>query len=278
LFIPSRLGQGFRESLRQSYDYTTSFFAAVFLCRCHRSRHNIWVAVDESWANVLDSIQYLRQSTTFYLICVPFGVYVGLFNAFSTLINQILEPYGFTEDQAGICGAVLIIAGLLFAAISSVLVSLLHPRPYSLAMIVFVPLLVIGYIIFTFLPQLGHIVPLDIISGLIGAASFSLVPIALEFLTETLPKEAARSRGGAYRRTSDALPELASVICWSLGQVMGGVLIIAMGNMRGLWPRDPPRNLKSALVLQAVLACVVAIPVLIEAVRYNSQIRRGIFS
>ena len=54
----------------------------------------------------------LAHSPEFYLLGVPFMLYVGFFNAFSSLLNQILEPYGFSEDNAGIAGAILIVVGL----------------------------------------------------------------------------------------------------------------------------------------------------------------------
>lgn len=36
------------------------------------------------------------------------------------VINQFLAPYGFTNDQAGLAGGMLILAGLVGAAITGV--------------------------------------------------------------------------------------------------------------------------------------------------------------
>jgi MFS transporter, FLVCR family, MFS-domain-containing protein 7 len=50
---------------------------------------------------ILKSLRALKRNGSFYLIFIPFAVYVGFFNALSSLLNQILEPYGLSENQAG---------------------------------------------------------------------------------------------------------------------------------------------------------------------------------
>jgi FLVCR family MFS transporter 7 len=47
------------------------------------------------------SVQQLYGNGRFYLIFIPFAIYVGFFNAVSSLIAQILTPYGFSETQSG---------------------------------------------------------------------------------------------------------------------------------------------------------------------------------
>ena len=47
------------------------------------------------------SFRVLVKEPCFYLIVIPFGIYVGFFNALSSLLNQVLSPYGFSEDEAG---------------------------------------------------------------------------------------------------------------------------------------------------------------------------------
>ena len=71
------------------------------------------------------ALHELPRNGRFYLLAIPFGVYVGFFNATSSLLNQIFEPYGFSETQAGIAGGLLIIVGLIASAVVSPL-SLIH--------------------------------------------------------------------------------------------------------------------------------------------------------
>lgn len=94
------------------------------------------------------SSKALSRNISFYLIFIPFSVYVGFFNASSSLLNQILEPYGFTEDQAGIAGGIMIVVGLIASAIVSPLVD--RTKQYLLTIKILVPLIAVGYATFPF--------------------------------------------------------------------------------------------------------------------------------
>ncbi|KAF2812469.1 MFS general substrate transporter [Mytilinidion resinicola] len=201
-----------------------------------------------------ETISTLIHTPSFYPLFIAFSVYVGFFNAFSSLLNQILEPYGFTETQAGICGAVLIVVGLVFAAFTSPVFDRTHA--YLLGIKLFVPVIAICYLAFVWAPQTRSLGAPYAIAAILGAASFALVPIALEYLVEV-----------AY----PASPEAGSTICWAGGQLLGGIFIVIMnalkegtlqvvegGDGKGKGPGDrPPGNMYRALVFEAVVACVV---------------------
>lgn len=129
-----------------------------------------------------ETIRGLSRSPSFYLVFIPFSIYVGFFNAISSLLNQILEPYGFTETEAGICGALLIVVGLVTAALTSPILDRTHA--YLLGIKALVPIIALSYLAFVFAPQTRTLVAPYVIASILGAASFSLVPIALEYLVE----------------------------------------------------------------------------------------------
>ena len=68
---------------------------------------------------LIASIKTVTRMPQFWIIFFSFSVYVGFFNSVSTLINQIMFPYGFSETDAGIAGGVLIVVGLVAAAVMS---------------------------------------------------------------------------------------------------------------------------------------------------------------
>jgi FLVCR family MFS transporter 7 len=205
---------------------------------------------------VMASLKHMLRSRPFYVVLLTFSVYTGTFNAFSSLLNQIFYPYGYTEDEAGICGAVLIVVGLVAAAVISPILDRTHA--YLLGIKILCPLLGISYLAITWAPQTRTIAAPYILSALLGAASFSLLPVALEYLVEI---------------TYPASPEVSSTICWSGGQLLGGIFIVIMtelkdgryvdldevqkgGRQTGSGSR-PPGNMFNALVFQAVVAMVV---------------------
>lgn len=91
------------------------------------------------------AVKSLSGNTSFYLVLIPFAVYVGFFNAASSLLNQIFEPYGFSETEAGIAGAILIVVGLIASAIVSPIVD--RTKIYLITIKTLVPLISIGYVL-----------------------------------------------------------------------------------------------------------------------------------
>ena len=93
----------------------------------------------------------MLRSPPFYIVFLTFSVYVGFFNAFSSLLNQILYPYGFSEDEAGICGAVLIVVGLVVAAVTSPILDRTHA--YLLGIKIMCPLVAGSYLAMIWAPS-----------------------------------------------------------------------------------------------------------------------------
>ncbi|EKD20423.1 uncharacterized protein L3040_004290 [Drepanopeziza brunnea f. sp. 'multigermtubi'] len=198
---------------------------------------------------LIPSLRFLISSPEFWMIMIPFTFYVGLFNSLSSLLNQILQPYSFTEDDAGIAGALLIVVGLVASAITSPIID--KTKSYLLACKVLVPIIAVCYLAFTWAPQTRTILAPYVTLSILGAASFSLIPIVLEYLIEI---------------THPVAPEVTSTICWTGGQLFGGIFIIVSDALRASGPNDgtaddhtdrPPGNMFRSLIFQTVLALVV---------------------
>ncbi|KAN0106467.1 MFS general substrate transporter [Hyaloscypha variabilis] len=195
------------------------------------------------------SLKFLFTCPEFYMIMIPFTVYVGLFNSVSSLINQILQPYSFSENEAGIAGALLIVVGLVTSAVTSPIID--KTKTFLFAIKLQVPIIAIAYLAFTWAPQTRTIAAPYAILSILGAASFSLVPVVLEYLIEL---------------THPVSPEVTSTICWSGGQLLGGAFILISDALRAPGIDDgtadnhttrPPGNMWKALIFQTVIAMVV---------------------
>jgi FLVCR family MFS transporter 7 len=195
------------------------------------------------------SLRFLFTSPEFYMIFIPFTIYVGLFNSISSLINQILAPYSFSETDAGIAGAILIVVGLVAAAVTSPIID--RTKSYLFAIKLCVPAIGATYLAFTWAPGTRSIGAVYAILAIMGAASFSLVPVVLEYLIEI---------------THPVSPEVTSTICWAGGQLTGGCFILISDALRAGGISDgtaddgtklPPGNMFRALIFQTVLALVV---------------------
>lgn len=183
------------------------------------------------------SMVLLSKNVNFFLIAVPFAIYVGLFNSISSLLTQILTPYGFSEEQSGIAGALLIVVGLVAAAISSPVID--RTKAYLLFLKIFVPVIASCFFAFIWAPPTRSLVAPYVILSVLGAASFSLVPTALEMLVEV---------------TFPIGPEVGSTIGWAGGQLLGGVFIVISDALQSGPDARPPENMHRALVFHAVMA------------------------
>jgi MFS family permease len=107
---------------------------------------------------VLDGLRQTLRKRDFILLLVIFSVGLGAFNSVSTWIEEILRPRGFTMEQAGIAGGLMVFAGVVGAVVIPMLSDRMRRR---------VPFLILGLV--------GTIPGL---AGLAFASSFGLLLVA----------------------------------------------------------------------------------------------------
>lgn len=185
------------------------------------------------------SLGLLYRNPNFVLLLFPFAVYVGFFNSISSLLTQILTPYNFSETESGIAGALLILVGLVAAAVTSPLID--RSKKYLLLIKCLVPLIAICDLAFIWAPGTRSVAAPYVILSVLGAACFSLVPVALEWAAEI---------------TWPVGPGAASTICWTGGQLLGGIFIVISDALKEEDGEGEPKgNMRKALIFQAVVAC-----------------------
>lgn len=143
------------------------------------------------------------------------------------LNHDVQAPYGYSSDAAGIMGGVLILAGIIGAAITSPIFDRYLTHHLALATKVLIPLLAASYIALIWdgmdlwqlfkSERLTHIYSvrannyagLYVVMVVIGIASFTLLPIALE-----IGCEVTRSA------------ETSSAILWFAGNLLSVVFVL----------------------------------------------------
>lgn len=196
-----------------------------------------------------ETLRLCTHNTNFWLLVIPFAALVGLFNCLSSILEQVLSPYGFSESDAGIAGALLIIIGLVTAAVTSPIVD--RTKKYLLLIKVFVPIIAICNLAFIWAPGSRTVAAPFVILSVYGAAAFSVVPVGLEWMVEiTYP-------GG---------PETSSTLCWVGGQLLGAIFIIISNALKAGEHGNPPYNMGRALIFQAVIALAATVPTMLLGV------------
>lgn len=108
-----------------------------------------------------------------------------------------------------------------------------------------VPIVVASYIGLVFAPgSSAGIVPSYIVMALIGASSFALLPVVLEYLVEI---------------TYPFSPEIGSTICWTGGQLFGACFILIQDALKDGDHAHPPNNMRRALIFACVLVAVAGL-------------------
>ena len=72
---------------------------------------------DETRALVLDGFKRIWEKREFILLLVLFFIGLGVFNAVTTWIEDILRPRGFTIGQAGLTGGLMVLGGIAGAIV-----------------------------------------------------------------------------------------------------------------------------------------------------------------
>lgn len=69
-----------------------------------------------------ESIRKLLQNKTFLALAFAYGTVNGSFNIYGSLLDDILDPYGYTDDQVSMLGLGMMIAGIISAALIGIYV------------------------------------------------------------------------------------------------------------------------------------------------------------
>ncbi|KAG8728668.1 hypothetical protein FRC11_010468 [Ceratobasidium sp. 423] len=192
-----------------------------------------------------EAFMSFRERLDMTIVTFLFGAFVGAFSAFSILINQIFAPYGYSSDAAGIMGGVLILAGIIGAAILSPIFDRYLTHHLALATKILVPLLAASYIALIWDVRANNYAGLYVVMVVIGVASFTLLPIALE-----IGCEVTRSA------------ETSSAVLWFAGNLLSVVFVLSMDALKDDSPdANPKSNMFKSLIFQACFVAVIALSV-----------------
>lgn len=123
----------------------------------------------------ISSMIKLFKNRNFSYVLVIVFISMGIFNALLTLIETILKPRGITMDQAGIVGAVFVVAGVIGAVLLPVISDKLHRR--TPLFIIAISLLVPLYLGLTYLSDFAFV---TVVSGIAGFTVMGVAPILFQ--------------------------------------------------------------------------------------------------
>lgn len=167
---------------------------------------------EEARALVLDGFKRIWRKREFILLLVLFFIGLGVFNAVTTWIEDILRPRGFTMSQAGLTGGLMVLGGIVGAIVIPPLSDRARRRvPFILlALAGAIP----GLVGITFAPNYGLLLASAFVLGLFLLSSG---PIGFQYGAEiTYPTPEGTSNG----------------LLLLMGQISGIAFIIGMDALK----------------------------------------------
>ena len=191
-----------------------SFLAAVVFFAFARERPPTPPCPPDQEARslVLDGLKQILQRRGFFLLLLIFFVGLGVFNAVTTWIEEIVRPRGFTITQAGDAGGLMIIGGIIGALVIPLLSD--HYRKRTPFLVIALVGATLGLVGVTYATDYALLLGSSFILGLF---LLSAGPIGFQYGAEiTYP---------APEGTSNGLLLLA-------GQISGIVFILGMDGLK----------------------------------------------
>ncbi|KAJ3098002.1 Major facilitator super domain-containing protein 7 [Phlyctochytrium bullatum] len=188
----------------------------------------------------LDGARALVKNGAFWVVWVVFGLLIGAFNVFVTLIADYVTPQGYSESDAGNVGLVSIVVGLVAAGVVG---PILDRTKAHRTVFRFLPMATAfgGILFFLGAGWSGRLILLYVAAVFIGIGGFPMMPLSLELGVEcTYPVAEGTSAG----------------LLWTAGQVFGTVGILVSNGLRAADPSMRPAT--GLLLLMLVGAMAVA--------------------
>jgi cyanate permease len=166
----------------------------------------------EARSLVFDGLKKSMRNRNFIYLLVIFFIGLGIFNAVTTWIEDIVRPRGFTSTQAGIAGGLMVLAGVIGAVVLPALSD--HYRKRTPFIILTVAGAIPGLIGITYAANYAVLL---VSSFVLGFFLLSAGPLGFQYGAEiTYPAPEGMSNG----------------LLLLVGQISGIALIFAMDSFR----------------------------------------------
>eukprot|EP00842_Homolaphlyctis_polyrhiza_P006416 jgi/Hompol1/6776/HPOL_000932-RA len=181
----------------------------------------------------LVGLKRLFTIPAYIILWIVFGVFLGIFSTFVTLLSDYATPYGYNSDQSGNLGIITIAVGLFTAGVVGPILD--STKAHEIAVKICCLVSTIGCVLLLLGMRPGQYTFLALGAALIGAGGFPLIPTVLEVAVEVTFPIAPSTSGG--------------FLMW-FGQVWSMGLLLGSNGLRS----SVDSNLYNAVILLIVCA------------------------
>ncbi len=236
VITPFLVGQSGIDTMLLIYGIVAAIAAATFLVLARERPPTAPCPPEmEERSLVLDGLKQTLRRRDFILLLVIFFVGLGAFNAVTTWIEEIVGPRGFSMEEAGITGGLMVAAGVVGAVVMPLLSDRIRKRvPFViLALVGTIP----GLIGVAFAPSYGLLL---LSAFVLGFFLLSAGPIGFQYGAEiAYPAPEGTSNG----------------LLLMIGQISGILFIFGMDSFRS--PSDGSMSLPLVVIIGLLGVCLL---------------------
>jgi len=202
-------------------------------------------------SNLMKELRVLLSNRNFLVLTFGFGLGLGLFNAVTTLISQIVAPCGYSKDDAGTFGGLLVGCGLLGAGVMGALLD--ATMAYNKFLKGGLIMVMAGTIFMLLSVRPGQFALVATSFGVLGFTMLPLLPICMECAAEC-----------TYPVSEDA----SSGVMLTAGNIIGIIMISLFDALI----QDPYRSVLNPFSI--TLACFLLAAVVVVGIWYDGPLLR----
>ncbi|TFY82793.1 hypothetical protein EWM64_g1222 [Hericium alpestre] len=173
----------------------------------------------------------IRERIDFTILVYVFAVLLSSINTFSVLSSQWLSPEGYSDDTNGFIGATLLLSGIVAALATAPLFDRLFTHHLGLTVRILCPIIGAAWLSLIWVVKPSAAGAIYAVMAIIGSASITLLPVALE-----LGCELTRNADGS------------SAVMWFFGNLLSIVYLLSQGALRAPSTASPPLNMHRAII------------------------------
>ncbi|KAI8075000.1 major facilitator superfamily domain-containing protein [Gongronella butleri] len=199
----------------------------------------------EQRMSIRQGLRELVKHHQFWWLTLVGSVVQGMGYSSAVLIMQVIIPLGYTDDQAGLCSSVIVIAGfaggLMFGYWAG------KTAQHLMLIKLFTPMVLFSYVTFPFLLIPNAYGAIILACFMNGFTSYGIFPVMLEYASEMMYP----------------VPEsISSCFIWTWVTVFMLVFSVMIDGLRAGPDANPPNNMNNSMIAMIVVTAVGVAPVL----------------
>ncbi|KAG2215628.1 hypothetical protein INT46_006232 [Mucor plumbeus] len=193
------------------------------------------------WQGVKEVVTNMK----FWWIAIITSVSMGMVFSVSVLIIEAISPFGYTEQQAGLCASLIVFSGCFGGGMTGYWLG--KSGQHFMLIKMFTPMIVFSYVAFIFLlrPDAFSVVIIACIIN--GFFSYALFPVYLEVASEI---------------TYPVSESISSCVLWTLCSLTMVVFSLIIDALRAGPDASPPNNMNTSMAVVAGIMLVGNLPCL----------------